>query len=43
MLSRRQIRLDVKDDTFKDAGKIGLWTKADAQTYFADLKARGLQ
>ncbi len=31
--------LDVKDDTFKDAGKIGLWTKADAQTYFADLRA----
>jgi hypothetical protein len=34
--------LDVKDDTFKDAGKIGLWTKADAQTYFANLNAEGL-
>ena len=33
-------RLDVKDGTFKEAGKIGLWTKADAQTYFADLQAR---
>jgi hypothetical protein len=33
--------LDVKDDAFKDAGKIGLWTKADAQTYFADLKVSG--
>ena len=32
--------LDVKDDTFKDAGKIGLWTKADAQTYFANMQAR---
>jgi hypothetical protein len=31
--------LDVKDDTFKDAGKVGLWTKADAQTHFADFSA----
>jgi hypothetical protein len=30
--------LDAKDDTFAKAGKIGLWTKADAQTYFDDLK-----
>jgi len=30
--------LDVKNDAFKDAGQIGLWTKADAQTYFADLR-----
>jgi hypothetical protein len=29
--------LDVNDPTFKDAGKIGLWTKADAQTHFDDL------
>lgn len=29
--------LEAKDDTFKDAGKIGLWTKADAQTLFDDL------
>jgi hypothetical protein len=33
--------LDVKDDTFKEAGKVGLWTKADAQTYFDDLKVSG--
>lgn len=26
------------DDTFKSAGLIGLWTKADAVTYFDDLK-----
>jgi RNA polymerase sigma factor (sigma-70 family) len=26
--------LDAKDGTFTRAGKIGLWTKADAQTYF---------
>ena len=29
--------LDAKDSTFKEAGKIGLWTKADAQTHFDDL------
>jgi hypothetical protein len=34
--------LDVRDSTFKDAGKIGLWTKADAQTHFDDLTASGL-
>ena len=31
--------LDVKDDTFSKAGKIGLWSKADARTHFADLRA----
>lgn len=30
--------LEATDATFKSAGKIGLWTKADAQTYFDDLK-----
>ncbi len=29
--------LDVKDSTFQESGKIGLWTKADAVTYFDDL------
>jgi hypothetical protein len=33
--------LDVKDTTFPQAGKIGLWTKADAQTHFADLRVSG--
>jgi hypothetical protein len=33
-----KLLLDVKDATFKDAGQIGLWTKADAQTRFAGLK-----
>jgi hypothetical protein len=32
--------LDVKDDSFRDAGKVGLWSKADAQSHFDDLKAR---
>ncbi len=31
--------LDATDDTFPEAGKIGLWTKADAQTHFAALRA----
>ncbi len=30
--------LDVTDDAFKISGKVGLWTKADAVTYFDDLK-----
>jgi hypothetical protein len=33
--------LDVKDTTFPQAGKIGLWTKADAQTHFDDLRVSG--
>jgi hypothetical protein len=33
--------LDVNDSTFKDAGKTGLWTKADAQTRFDDLRVSG--
>ena len=31
--------LEVKDDTFKDAGMIGLWTKSDASSSFDDLRA----
>jgi len=30
-------QLEAKDSTFKDAGRIGLWTKADAHTHFDDL------
>ena len=30
--------IEWDDDTFKEAGKVGLWTKADAQTNFDDLK-----
>jgi len=33
-----QKKIDATDDTFKDAGKIGLWTKADSLTYFDDLR-----
>jgi hypothetical protein len=28
----------AEDDTFKDAGKVGLWTKADSVIYFDDLR-----
>src|SRR6266851_2948338 len=31
-------KIETTDDTFKDAGKVGLWTKADSVTYFDDLK-----
>jgi hypothetical protein len=33
--------LDEKDPTFHEAGRIGLWTKADAQSHFDDLKVSG--
>ncbi len=31
--------IDATDDTFKDAGKVGVWTKADSVTYFDALTA----
>lgn len=30
-------RLEADDDTFSESGMIGLWSKADAQSYFDDL------
>lgn len=33
--------LDVRDTTFPYPGKVGLWTKADAQTYFDELRVAG--
>jgi len=33
--------LDIKDSTFVDGGRIGVWTKSDAQTHFDDLMANG--
>jgi hypothetical protein len=35
--------LEGEDDTFLKPGKVGLWTKADAQTYFDDLKVTPLE
>ncbi len=34
--------LDVRDSTFPDAGRVGLWSKADARSYFDDLTFRDL-
>ena len=31
-------KIEATDSTFKDAGKVGLWTKADSVTHFDDLK-----
>jgi Domain of Unknown Function (DUF1080) len=31
---------EANDTTFKDAGKVGLWTKADSVTYFDDLSIK---
>jgi hypothetical protein len=30
-------RTSIPNDTFMDAGMVGLWTKADAQTHFDDF------
>jgi hypothetical protein len=35
--------IDVADDTFGEAGKIGVWTKADSVTFFDALSATPLQ
>ena len=32
---------EVTDETFTDAGKVGLWSKADAQSHFDEFKAAG--
>jgi hypothetical protein len=31
-------QIEANDETFKDAGKVGLWTKADSVTAFDDLR-----
>ena len=31
-------KIDATDESFKEAGKIGLWTKADSVTHFDDLR-----
>lgn len=33
-----ELSLEVHDGTFTEAGQVGLWTKADAQTQFDDLQ-----
>ncbi len=36
-------QLEAKDDTFTKAGKVGLWTKADAQTSFDEFTVKELK
>ncbi len=36
-----KVVLDARDGTFKDAGKVGLWTKADSVIEFDDLSVEG--
>jgi hypothetical protein len=31
-------KIEASADTFRDTGKVGLWTKADSVTSFDDLK-----
>jgi hypothetical protein len=31
-------KIEATDETFREAGKVGLWTKADSVTYFDDLR-----
>ena len=35
--------IDAQDDTFKEAGKVGVWTKADSVTHFDALSATPLE
>ena len=37
------IRLAVRDETLSDAGRVGLWTKADARTHFDTLSVTGVE
>ena len=34
--------IDHRDATFPDAGRVGLWTKADSVTYFDDFTVDAL-
>src|SRR5437764_8382402 len=35
--------IEATDDTFKNAGKVGVWTKADSVTWFGGLSVKPLQ
>lgn len=37
----REKLFEVEDSTFLDAGKVGLWTKADSVTYFDEFRFSG--
>lgn len=37
-----KFEIEARDKTLTQAGKVGLWTKADAQTYFDDFHAKAI-
>ncbi len=37
-----QLKITAQDGTFKEAGKVGVWTKADSVIYFDDLAVQGV-
>jgi hypothetical protein len=37
-----EVLIVERDRHFRDAGKVGLWTKADAKTYFDDFRIRNM-
>ncbi len=37
-----KLELETTDDSFTGSGKVGLWTKADAVTYFDDMNIKGV-
>lgn len=38
-VTRRSIRVDARDWTFAEAGRVSVWTKAESVTLFDDLGA----
>jgi hypothetical protein len=40
VLFNDSLLFEADDRTFKNAGKVGLWTKADSVTYFDDLRVK---
>lgn len=38
-----KVLFQAQDESFKEVGQVGLWTKADSVTYFDDLRIRPLQ
>jgi len=41
MLARHKTHLDVEDSSIRGYGRIGIWSKSNAQSYFDDLTATG--
>ena len=39
----KKLKIDISDNTFLKAGKVGLWTKSDAVTFFDDLQIKNIK